>query len=76
MVNKGDALIKLAGTLNIEASHIMSFGDGGNDADMIKMAGIGVAMGNSSDSLKSVADYVTVSNEEDGVAHVLEEFCK
>ena len=54
----------------------MSFGDGGNDADMIKMAGIGVAMGNSSDSLKSVADYVTVSNEEDGVAHVLEEFCK
>lgn len=76
MVNKGDALIRLADTLKIDASNIMSFGDGGNDADMIKMAGIGVAMGNSSDSLKSEADYVTVSNEEDGVACVIEEFFK
>ena len=49
-------------------------GDAGNDAHMLDYAGLGVAMGNATASLKQKADYVTFSNEEDGVAHVIEKF--
>ena len=48
------------------------YGDKINDVSMIKMAGIGVAMGNASDEIKKMANRVTSSNEEDGVAEVLE----
>ena len=45
-----------------------------NDMDMIQYAGLGVAMGNAPDYLKDVAEFVTHSNDEDGVRHVLEKF--
>ena len=45
----------------------IAFGDGGNDADMLAFAGIGVAMGNAVDALKKVADYVTAPIGEDGI---------
>lgn len=55
----------------IRREETMAFGDGGNDIDMIKYAGIGVAMGNAADGVKAVADYVTTSVDEDGVFNAL-----
>ena len=53
---------------------VMAFGDGGNDTNMLKVAGIGVAMGNAGDSLKKVADYVTTTVDDDGIKRALEYF--
>ena len=50
------------------------FGDGGNDSDMLRYAGIGVAMGNATPDVKQVADYVTATVDEDGVERALEHF--
>ena len=60
--------------LCVEQSDVIAFGDAGNDIDMIRFAGLGIAMGNASDDLKAVADFITATNEEDGVAKVLENF--
>ena len=58
----------------IKLEETMAFGDGGNDISMLRHAGIGVAMGNANDNVKAVADYVTTSVDEDGIAHALEQF--
>ena len=47
---------------------IVAVGDGYNDLSMIQFAGLGVAMGNAQEPVKKAADYITLSNEEDGVA--------
>ncbi|MCF6335112.1 MAG: HAD family hydrolase [Spirochaetales bacterium] len=73
-VSKGDALYEVAEHLGIETTNIMAFGDGDNDISMIKVAGTGVAMENATSELKSIADEVTLSNTDDGVAEFLEEF--
>lgn len=73
-VNKGESLRVLLKTLNIEISEMIACGDGNNDLEMIKVAGLGVAMGNANDGVKAAADYVTKSNNEDGIAHVIEKF--
>jgi hydroxymethylpyrimidine pyrophosphatase-like HAD family hydrolase len=52
----------------------MACGDSMNDARMIQLAGIGVAMENASEEVKKMADYVTASNAEDGVAKAFEKF--
>lgn len=57
--------------LNIKREHIIAFGDEDNDNEMIKYAGTGVAMGNAIDELKSIADKITASNNEDGIAKFL-----
>ena len=49
-------------------------GDGDNDLEMLKAVGFGVAMGNAEESVKAVADYVTDTNEEEGVAKAVEKF--
>ena len=54
---------------------IMACGDGNNDFEMVKMAGVGVAMENGEESLKEVADFVTKTNDEEGVAYAIEYFC-
>ena len=72
--HKGHALRALAKYLNIDLSETMAIGDAGNDLPMIEIAGIGVAMANSFDYVKEAADYLTLSNEEDGVAHAIEKF--
>lgn len=69
---KGDAMMALAGQLGIRAEQILAFGDSENDNTMLQMAGTGVAMANALDITKEVADEITLSNEEDGVAVWLE----
>lgn len=69
---KGEALLRLAEKLGIEPQQTMGFGDGENDLTLIQKAGIGVAMGNAVESLKEEANYVTSTNDEDGVAAALE----
>ena len=58
----------------LDRSEIMAFGDGENDIDMLKFAGIGVAMGNSSDLVKAAADYVTDTIDNDGIEKALRHF--
>lgn len=70
--NKGTALTKLADHLGIAMDEVMALGDGENDYEMIQVAGLGVVMSNGTDNLKSIANEITLSNEEDGVAHAIE----
>ena len=58
----------------LEQSESMAFGDGENDMEMLRYAGIGVAMGNSSDKVKEAADYVTDSVDNDGIEKALLHF--
>jgi len=71
---KASALSRLAEILDIQASEIMAMGDANNDIEMLEFAGLGIAMGNASDYVKSLADTVTASNEEDGVARAIEKY--
>lgn len=70
--SKGDAVIKLGKILNIRREEIMAFGDSGNDLEMIRAAGVGVAMENAEQEIKEAADVITGSNVEDGMAHTIE----
>lgn len=68
-VDKGLGMRKLAEHLGLTADQIMTIGDGGNDVDMLRQAGIGVAMANASEEAKAAADHILAySNDEDGVA--------
>ena len=58
----------------IDRSETMAFGDGENDMDMLRFAGIGVAMGNASDAVKAAADYVTDTVDNDGIEKALRHF--
>ena len=69
---KGCALLGLAELLGIRPEEVAAFGDNDNDRTMIAAAGTGVAMGNGLEDLKAAADLVAPSNENDGVAVVME----
>lgn len=71
---KADALQVIARHYNIKQNEVMAVGDSYNDLAMIKWAGTGVAMGNACDAIKESADFITASNEEDGVAEALRSF--
>lgn len=73
--NKGDGLKFLADHLNISMQNVMAFGDGLNDIFSIRAAGVGVAMGNACQELKEIADYITSSCNDDGVAEGINKFC-
>ena len=73
-VNKGTALITLGKMLGIPRESIMACGDGDNDLCLIKEAGLGVAMANAEPAVKAAADYITTSNDEEGVAKTIEKF--
>lgn len=73
--NKGEALGFLCRLLGVEIKDTMAFGDGSNDMSMIRAAGIGVAMANADEALKAAADYITDTNDADGVAKAMEKFC-
>ena len=73
-VNKGKGLLELGEILGISREEIMAFGDGDNDIAMLREVGFGVAMENADEEVKAVADYVTGSNDEDGVAKAIARF--
>lgn len=73
-ISKGSAVAVLSKFYNIEKEEIICIGDNDNDISMIKYAGLGVAMENGEDSLKKEADYITASNNNSGVAKVIEKF--
>lgn len=71
-VSKARGIAHLAEELGIKQEEIIAVGDNINDIEMIQYAGLGVAMGNALDEVKDKADYVTASNDEDGLACFLE----
>lgn len=70
-IDKAKALDTVLIPMGYKKEEMIAFGDGHNDASMVKYAGIGVAMANAVDALKEAADEVTLSNEEDGIAYTL-----
>lgn len=73
-INKAKSLDSLVKLLNIKQEEVIAFGDGDNDIEMIEYAGLGIAMGNASDTVKNKADFVTLSNNDDGIAYALDRF--
>ena len=72
---KGEGLRFLCRRLGVDIRDTMAFGDGSNDMTMIRAAGIGVAMANADPALRAAADYVTDTNDADGVAKAIARFC-
>jgi len=72
--NKAVGVRKVAEKLGIEMSEIICIGDSGNDVHMIEEVGLGVAMANASQEAKNVADEITLSNEENGVAVIIDKY--
>lgn len=69
---KGKALLALSAALGIDPAATVAFGDGTNDIEMLRAAGLGVAMGNAAAAVKDAADLVTESNEDCGFARMIE----
>ena len=70
--DKGDGLLHLAEQIGLSMDEVMACGDAGNDTMMIKAVGTGVVMENGQPDLKEIADFVTKTNNEDGVAYAIE----
>ncbi len=73
-VSKGKALEALASHLGIALTEVIAIGDGANDISLLSKAGLAVAMGNATDELKAVADYVTLDIDHNGVAAAINKF--
>ena len=72
--NKGTALMKYAEIKNVSIDHIVAFGNGENDMEMLKLAGRGIAMENSFENVKTIADDVCGDNEHDGIGLYLQKY--
>ena len=72
--NKWNAIVELANKLEIKQEEIIAIGDNINDIKMIENAGLGVAMGNGSPHVRALADVIAPSNNEDGVAYIVEKY--
>ena len=70
-INKGQGILDICQALELLPEEVMAFGDAENDIPMLRAAGMGVAMGNASRSVKEAADYITATNNEDGIAAAL-----
>ena len=73
-VDKALTLEQLLPMLGMEQAQTVCCGDGFNDITMLEYAGVGVAMGNAQPPVKEVADYVTATNDEDGIVEVIQKF--
>ena len=73
-ISKATALHKLCNHMGIKMEQVITMGDSLNDIKAIQQCGLGVAMENAQDEVKSVADYITSSNNDDGVAAVIRKF--
>ncbi len=74
-VSKGTALNFIADVLKVKVEDILAVGDAGNDLSMLKTAGFSVAMGNASNEIKSISNAVTLDNNSDGIAKLIEDYC-
>lgn len=72
--NKGSALLYLASKLGIDRTETIGIGDNHNDMELIKTAGLGIAMGNGVQAVKEIADYTSLTNNDEGVCHAIEKF--
>ncbi|WP_432409595.1 HAD hydrolase family protein [Wukongibacter sp. M2B1] len=72
--NKWNAVTSIAKELNIKVEEIICIGDSENDMHMIENAGLGVAMGNAFSNVKEASDFITYTNEQNGVAHAINRF--
>lgn len=70
--SKAQALLHMANKEGIHQEDIIAFGDGENDREMLQLAGTGIVMGNATDDLKKIGDYVTESHDEEGIFQALE----
>ncbi|MBQ7476749.1 MAG: HAD family phosphatase [Selenomonadaceae bacterium] len=73
-ISKGSGLVELCKFLNIGVDECVAIGDGYNDEEILKTAGVGVAMGNASEEIKKIADFVTDDNDHEGVLKAIEKF--
>ncbi|MBN4056597.1 MAG: hydrolase Cof [Alkaliphilus sp.] len=73
-VSKGRALSIICDKYELKREEIIAIGDGQNDITMLEFAGVGVAMGNSSQEVKDKADYITATNDEEGIALVIDKY--
>ena len=73
-IDKACSLAVLLDKLGVTKDETIAIGDGYNDLSMVQYAGLGVAMANAQQIVRDNANYITLSNEEDGVAHVIEQF--
>ena len=73
-INKGQGIRDICRTLGFTPEEVIAFGDAANDIPMLRAAGMGVAMGNASEETTAAADYVTATNDEDGIAAALQHF--
>ncbi len=75
-IDKAHSLQKLLNSIGLTADSMICCGDGYNDVSMIEYAGLGVAMENAQSIVKQRADFITRSNDEDGILHVINEFMR
>ena len=73
-IHKGTVVVRLAELLNIPAQRVAVIGDGPNDVEMFKQAGISIAMGQGVDEVKEAANYLTTSNDDEGWARGIEQY--
>lgn len=73
-VDKASSLDKMLPAIGVKRENTVCCGDGFNDISMIRYAGVGVAMGNAQQAVKESADYITATNDEDGLVQVIEKF--
>ncbi len=73
-ITKEKAILAICDACHVDAANIIAFGDDFADIGMLKMCGVGVTMGNAIKEVKDIADVITLSNEEDGVAAYLEKW--
>lgn len=73
-VDKARSIERLIQMIGLKREEIIACGDGYNDLSMLRFAGLGVAMANADKEIQEQADFITLSNEEDGVAYVIEKF--
>ena len=74
-VSKGKTLLYVLESLGILPEETIAFGDGDNDISLLQAAGIGAAMVNASAAVKKVSDFITLSNNEDGIPEFLSQLC-
>ena len=72
--SKADALLFLLDKLGLTRKNLLAYGDSPNDLEMLQLAEIGVVMGNADEHMKNQGDYITLSNDESGVAHAVKRF--